>query len=697
MRIFQILTYSLAAASLLAAADVSAQTPPAGPYALYASDGTYGSEVQISWQLWNPSQGGSLVLYRSSSPSACSGDVIAVLSDLNQTSFVDDTAIPQTIYYYSAHIENGGVGGDCSNADEGYASGLVTAPDSVSASTGSFTDFVYLTWSKVPAAASYRVYRSRYAGSIGDELADHLPVEYFEDHSAVPGVEYYYSVEAVGIDGSTALSSQAGGLRATVGTFEIDSDGDRVKDSVELLDNTNPYDAGSHHKYLNSPAFVRFNTYLNQHTFLELNTTEQQPIPVQLEVLDAGGFVEKSISAVISPAQQLDIDVNELVSAPNTYGMLRLTFTPGAEVFARTSSYRAYKQNSFSFAYARRIRNGTLGKQYAVANAMDPSGQNLPVATWAEIANTSSEPQSFVHNIYRQNGQRISSMTIDLPAFGSADLPAGSQFGPGVYLNEVAPIDGAAEFLFSVSRFGVSAEVFSGGDLLSFGMLSHGKHGSGDVQYAQISNESGQCWSQANWLEIANVRPDDVTVYVSFNSKTGIPLGTTSFVVPGRGQVHLNASAALNGWDRGVAAVATLSSGALIVSATTYYHDCAQNVVQTASIVSAKSGGKASQFATYNTNLAMENRAFVAAIASGQTPVMVKTYREGQQVSVQQVLLGENEVGSENLNATVYATSADSLGLVEFSSGSDNSYVATLMRRRVRGGKVEFAFDSMPE
>ncbi len=685
----------LAAASTLAG-PASAQNPPSGPYALYASDGAFGAEVQVSWQIWDSSQSGSLVLFRSSTPIACSGDVIAVLSDLNQTSFLDDSVVPGSTYYYSANIDNSGAPGDCSNIDDGYASGSVSAPDSVNASTGSFSDFVHLSWSKVASAVSYRVYRSRYPGSLGDKVAQGIAAEQFEDRGAVPGVSYYYSVEAVGTDGSTALSGQVGGLRATVGTFELDSDADRVKDSIELQDATSPYDPGSHHTYISSPAYVRFNTYLEQRTFLELNTPDTQATPVQIEVLNAAGQIDKTILLDVYPSSQLDIDVNDIVGAPNSYGLLRLSFPAGSTILARTSTYRHFRGDSFSFAYSRRVRNSALGKQFAVSNSMDPSGQGMPVATWAELSNTSSEPRSFVHNIYRQSGQRISSMTVNLPAFGSVDLPAGNQFGADVYLNEIVPNDGAADFLFSVSRFGVSSEVFVGGDLFSFGMLSHGRHGSGDVQYAQISRDSGECWFDNNWLEIANVRPEDATAFVSFFSQTGIPLGTTSIVVPAKGQVHLNAGAMLGGWKRGVAAIATLSSGALIASSTVYYHDCSQNVVQSGYIAGAKSVDKPLQFASYNTNLDMQNLALVATASSGQTPVMVKTFAEGAQISLQQVLLGENELGMENLNSSVYATSADSHGLVEFNAAGGGSYVASLIRRRIRDGKVEFAFDSMP-
>lgn len=687
------LPFLLAALSLVFANQALAQTPPAGPYSLYASDGAHGTAVEVSWQIWDTGQPGSLVLYRSENNASCSGEAIAVL-DLTENYYIDDEVVPQLPYFYSARIEDSGSAGPCSNVDSGYASGAVSAPNA-GASVDIYADYVFVEWTKVQSAASYRIYRSRYIGARGGVIAKNLISYDYEDRSAVPGVQYYYSVEAVGFDGSTAASPQVSGRRALVGTLELDSDGDGVSDVQEYEDETNPADAGSHHSYLNSPAFIRYNTYLGQQTFLELNAEGPQPLPLQIDVLNASGDLQKSVSLLLEPARQVDIDVNEIVGAADTYGLLRLSFPAGSALRAVTSTYRVFRPNAFSFAYTRKAGNGKRGSQFAVANAMDPTGSALPVFTWAEVSNATPQTQSFRHIIYNELGQQISSMELTLPPFGSIDLPAGSQFGAGVYLNEVAPADGAAPLMLSVSRFGFSAEAFSGGDLFSFGMVLDGRQGTGAAQYVNITNENGGCWSQSNWLEIANVRAEPVDAHVSFYSHTGILLGTTMLPVPARGQVHLNLSAAAGSWKRGLAEVASLDPGALVASSTVFFHDCNQNLVQTGYASGAKQPGKAAAVASYNTHIGMENTAVVASTAPGVIPVLLTTFRSGYAISVQQLMLGGYDVGKENLNAGVYGTTADSYGMLEIAAAQQNSVVASIIRSRERSGTMEFAFDAL--
>ncbi|MBI2438233.1 MAG: PQQ-binding-like beta-propeller repeat protein [Lentisphaerae bacterium] len=89
------------------------------------------------------------------------------------------------------------------------------APTGVSASDGTFTNQVRLTWSVATNTTSYYVYRSTINNSI---TAVHIAAavsNQYDDTSAVPGTTYYYWVKAVNHSGSSQFSASDSGWRAS--------------------------------------------------------------------------------------------------------------------------------------------------------------------------------------------------------------------------------------------------------------------------------------------------------------------------------------------------------------------------------------------------------------------------------------------------------------------------------------------------
>jgi cellulose 1,4-beta-cellobiosidase len=88
-------------------------------------------------------------------------------------------------------------------------------PTNVSASDGTYTDKVQVTWTASATATSYTVYRSSYpytfyAASLGTTSG-----VVYDDTTATPGVVYYYWVKASNSFGTSNFSAYDTGSRST--------------------------------------------------------------------------------------------------------------------------------------------------------------------------------------------------------------------------------------------------------------------------------------------------------------------------------------------------------------------------------------------------------------------------------------------------------------------------------------------------
>jgi fibronectin type 3 domain-containing protein len=160
---------------------------PLAPENVAASDGTFEDKVQISWDA--VSEATSYEVYRAISES---GTKILIGSPTD-TSFNDSTALAGTLYYYWVKACNGPRCSDFSTHDTGWSRPL--APENVQASDGTFEDKVQINWDAVSEATSYGVYRA--TSETGAKTLIGSPTgTSFDDTTAVPGLLYYYWVEA---------------------------------------------------------------------------------------------------------------------------------------------------------------------------------------------------------------------------------------------------------------------------------------------------------------------------------------------------------------------------------------------------------------------------------------------------------------------------------------------------------------------
>ncbi len=185
-----------------------AVAPPAAPTGVSATDGTYTDRVRITW---NAVSGATYSVFRATSTS---GSKTTLATSLTSTSFDDTSAVAGTTYYYWVRSTNSAGPSDFSSYNIGYrAVAPPAAPTGVSATDGTYTDRVRITWNAVSGAAGYVVYRATSTSGTKTVLAHSLASTSFDDTSAVAGTTYYYWVKASNSSGSSGLSSYNTGWR----------------------------------------------------------------------------------------------------------------------------------------------------------------------------------------------------------------------------------------------------------------------------------------------------------------------------------------------------------------------------------------------------------------------------------------------------------------------------------------------------
>ena len=203
------LTYTLPDFSKDIAVKVRPCTPLSTPAGVSASSGNYTDHVRVTWdsalgaaayEVWRGTQSDS-------SLASNLGDYASPFDDSN--------VIPGTTYYYWVKARNECWTSDFSSSDSGYACVVLSAPTSVYASDGSYTNKVQVTWDSVFGATGYEVWRgtdndSSSASKLGDYASP------FDDYSAIPGTTYYYWVKATSECWTSDFSSSDSGYACPI-------------------------------------------------------------------------------------------------------------------------------------------------------------------------------------------------------------------------------------------------------------------------------------------------------------------------------------------------------------------------------------------------------------------------------------------------------------------------------------------------
>ncbi len=191
----------------LVACNIINCSPLSAPTGVSASNGTYTDKVYITWN--SVSGATSYNVYRATSSSGTKSKI----GSSTTTSYNDTIAVAGTTYYYWVTAVNSAGESGYSGYGRGYRKASPpSSPTGVSASDGTYTDKVYITWSSVSGATSYNVYRATSSSGTKSKIGSSTTTSY-SDTTATVGTTYYYWVAAVNSAGESGYSGYNSGYR----------------------------------------------------------------------------------------------------------------------------------------------------------------------------------------------------------------------------------------------------------------------------------------------------------------------------------------------------------------------------------------------------------------------------------------------------------------------------------------------------
>ncbi len=136
-----------------------------------------------------------------------------LVGEATGVAFADLGLAPSTDYFYKVQAFD--LEGVLSEASAPSKAPQVVYRTSLTASDGTYTDYVRVSWSASPNATAYKVYRNTTNDpNTATLIATLNSIMRYDDTTAVPGVTYYYWVKAVTAQGETAFSPSDTGSHA---------------------------------------------------------------------------------------------------------------------------------------------------------------------------------------------------------------------------------------------------------------------------------------------------------------------------------------------------------------------------------------------------------------------------------------------------------------------------------------------------
>ena len=229
------------------------------PTTLVATKATFCDRIQVTWE--GAFDGDTTYnIYRSLTGDFTDEILIGVSDSIGAYEDPQDNtgglnpALQGIDYHY--RVRATGVAGTCHNgaetdpsgSDVGRMANALVAPIGVTATQLSPCDSINVSWIPRIGADSYRVYRNTVDNSTGSLVvgAD-LDLPQFSDANIVPGIDYFYWVEAINLCSTGVVvvgdsaQGMAGGLAAPIGMGASDDNCAYVEVTWELVQNADSY------------------------------------------------------------------------------------------------------------------------------------------------------------------------------------------------------------------------------------------------------------------------------------------------------------------------------------------------------------------------------------------------------------------------------------------------------------------------
>jgi fibronectin type 3 domain-containing protein len=196
------------------------------PTGVAASNGAYTDKVQVTWDAAVAGTT-SYRVYRATSATGAK----TLLGSPATSPYNDSGATPGVTYYYWVKACNGTNCSNFSTNDTGWRKLL--APTGVTASDGTYTDKVALSWTGSAGATYYQVYRSTSATGTkaGPSTTSSTTIN---DTSATPGVTYWYWVKACRGSNCSDFSAYDTGWRNLAAPTNVQASDGTFTDKVQI-------------------------------------------------------------------------------------------------------------------------------------------------------------------------------------------------------------------------------------------------------------------------------------------------------------------------------------------------------------------------------------------------------------------------------------------------------------------------------
>jgi fibronectin type 3 domain-containing protein len=179
----------------------------AAPAGVTATDGSSTANVTVTWSAVAGASG--YAVFRANG----SATPTVQIGTSATASYTDSTAVAGTLYNYAVKATTTPGASAASAANQGWRN--VPAPTGVSATDGTSTANVTVTWNAVAGATGYKVFRAVGSGTATQLGSTASGILTFADGTAQPGTTYQFTVRATTAAGDSASSAADAGTRST--------------------------------------------------------------------------------------------------------------------------------------------------------------------------------------------------------------------------------------------------------------------------------------------------------------------------------------------------------------------------------------------------------------------------------------------------------------------------------------------------
>lgn len=492
----------------------------------------------------------------------------------------------------------------------------------------------------------------------------------------------------------TSHDSDSATINVSFPSINTDTDNDGVNDYREGQDGSNPSDPGSYLNHLSSPVYLLWNGFLGMVNIAELinpSSDTSSTTSITASLYSISGQLMHTQTLNLSGGQQFDLILNQLPGfTADSYGIVKLEYTGSLE--GRTSFYRQVG-SEYEFAYSipfTQPLKGTTGVSFNTYQpSTAPSEASFSVYNWLSLINLSGSDETFTINSYNQVGTLIAARQVMVPSFGRADVDGGhTMAGPGIVgLHEIIPQSSATNYIAQLIRYGANSGpgAPASGYFFAFPLSAHAGNGQ------PIMLPTSRQFSEANWIEVANLKNSTVNATVSFYNMSGAVQSNQVALAPHSQQHFFVDNSRLADISRGYVTIDADTPNSVIAQSMLYYRSSEGSIRAMYGVESREPLGTIYN-GSYNLYLGMQNWLSLSSSSSQYVSATIETIGPGGGSSNTYTLSPYGTLVFPIHDASDFNTVADSYGFVRVTADRPNVLIADLTRMRRPNSIFDFAF-----